>query len=210
MPNNFDQEFLNIQYHDQPERHRYGGAFFEPPTPSTITPLATQAATVGTSEAPARGDHTHGITAIPGAAYSTDSAATGTLYTTTAAYIDGLIGAVFSVVNTSPITKIALISARARLDVYNIAAATKQWFSSIYAAYTTDGSTPSSYSAMSDAMGHPAMGALTSDYSHHTGWMFVSVPAGATLKVKTKLYLYAVDVNVQFAYQGLNSYAVIF
>lgn len=69
-------------HHDQPDRHRFGYALLEPPTPSTITPLVTQTGSAGVSEAPARADHTHSITAVTIPAIATAAPSIITPYTT--------------------------------------------------------------------------------------------------------------------------------
>lgn len=65
MANPFDENIaLTRQYHGQFSLHRFGEALGAPEVPTTITPLATQTAATGTSEAPARADHTHGIASL--------------------------------------------------------------------------------------------------------------------------------------------------
>lgn len=185
-----DEPPLNNRYHDQPDRHKYGAAFLEPGVPSTITPMTTQVASPGSDDATARADHVHGLTGVSiASAYNSASNYSSTDIVGNGAYQASAAAGVASIVNPSNYTRLAIAHIRQGVQIFCASGPNHGYFFSEY-SFTTDGSTPSSYTTIGYTQGNSnyptnELAALVASWVE----MFY-VPAGATLKFNSRFQFY--------------------
>jgi hypothetical protein len=208
-----NDEHLTSQYHDQPERHRYGHAFYEPGTPSTITPNTTQAASTGIDDGPARGDHVHGLTGIAVASIASDDnyQTTGTDVVGNGAVQTGLTSATLSVVNSATVTRTGLILIQCRPDLQNVGVVVRQGYVNLQIATTQDGSTPSSFADIGPpfALGQVNYPVTSYHYNNLYSHHYIAVGAGLTLKVIVRIRFYGDSADMILAYQALRTTVLI-